>query len=150
MRGNCPGGSCPWGKCPDTGLTKDLSHILIIFMEISSWPWALFTFKFIVILMTKLSEKGTEFILEFVNYIWFSSSLLPLARGVHSLIKKSLKIFVLALKSVTNLLLTKRDGITGILLPLEKPFKKDQYIFNWSVRSLSFVVRCFGLKYQII
>ena len=71
----------------DSGLNKDSSHILIILMEISSWPWALFTFKFLIILMTKSSEKGTELILEFVKYTWFSGSLLPLARGVHSLLK---------------------------------------------------------------
>ena len=49
--------------------------------------------------MTKFSEKGTELILEFVRYTCFSGSLLPLARGVHCLLKKSLKIFVVALKS---------------------------------------------------
>ena len=65
--------------------------------------------------MTKSSEKGTELILEFVKYTWFSASLLPLARGVHCFLKKSLQVFALALKSVTNLLLTKRGGITGAL-----------------------------------
>ena len=68
--------------------------------------------------MTKLSEKGTELILEFVKYTQFSGSLLSLARGVHCVLKKSLKIFALALKLVTNLLLTKRGGITDTLLPL--------------------------------
>ena len=68
--------------------------------------------------MTKLSEKGTELILEFVKYTWLSGSLFLLARGVHCLLKKLLKIFALALKLVTNLLLTKRGGITGTLLPL--------------------------------
>ena len=68
--------------------------------------------------MTKSSEKGTELILEFVKYTWFSSSLLPLSGGVHCLLKKLLRIFALALKSVTNFLLTKRDGITGTPLPL--------------------------------
>ena len=66
--------------------------------------------------MTKSSEKGTELILEFVKYTWFSASLLPLARGVHCLLKKPLQIFALALRSVTNLLLTERGGITGALL----------------------------------
>ena len=41
--------------------------------------------------------------------------MLSLARGVHCLLKKSLKIFALALKSFTNLLLTKRGGTTGTL-----------------------------------
>ena len=50
-------------------------------------------------LVSESSEKGTELILEFVKYTWFSGSLLPLARGVHCLLKKSLKIFALALKS---------------------------------------------------
>ena len=68
--------------------------------------------------MTKSSEKGTELTYEFVKHTWFSGSLLPLARAVHCLLKKSLKIFALALKSVTNLLLTKRGGIPGTLLPL--------------------------------
>ena len=58
--------------------------------------------------MTKSSEKGTELILEFFKYTWFSGSLLPLARGVHCLLKKSLKIIAFALKSVSNMLLTKR------------------------------------------
>ena len=40
-----------------------------------------------------------KLIIEFVNYACFSGSLLPLARGVHCLLKKSLKIFVVALKS---------------------------------------------------
>ena len=68
--------------------------------------------------MTKSSEEGTGLILEFVKYIWSSGSLLSLARGMHYLLKKSLKIFALALKSVSNLLLTKRGEITGTLLPL--------------------------------
>ena len=42
----------------DSGLTKDSSHILIILMEISPWQWALFTFKFPIILMIKFSKKG--------------------------------------------------------------------------------------------
>ena len=87
----------------DSGLNKDSSHILIILMEISSLPWALLTFKFLIILMTKSSEKGTELIVEFVKYT--------------CLLKKSFKIFALALKSVTNLLLTD-GGISGTLLPL--------------------------------
>ena len=45
----------------------------------------------------KLSEKGTELILELVKYTWFSDSLLPLARVVHCLLKKSLKMIALAL-----------------------------------------------------
>ena len=93
-------------------------QMLIILMEISSWPWVLFTFRFLILLITKFSEKGIELILEFVKYTWFSVSLIPLARGVHGLLKKSLKIFALALKPVTNLLSTKRGGITGPLLPL--------------------------------
>ena len=99
----------------NSGLTKDSSLIIIILVEISSRPWALLTFKFLMILMTKLLEKGTELILEIVKYTWFSGSLLPLARGVHCLQKKSLKIFTLALKSVKNLLITTRGRITDTL-----------------------------------
>ena len=70
----------------DSDLSKDSSHILIILMEIL-WPsWALFSFKLLIILMTK-SRKGTELIFEFVKYTWFSGSLLLLARGVPCLPK---------------------------------------------------------------
>ena len=68
--------------------------------------------------MTKLSEKGTELVLDIVQYTWFSGNLLPLASGVHFLLKKPSKILALLLKSVTNLLLTTRDGVTGSFSPL--------------------------------
>ena len=71
----------------DSGLTKDSSQILIITMDMSSRRWALSTFNFLIISTTKSSEKGTELILEFVKYTWFSSSLLPLSGGVHCLLK---------------------------------------------------------------
>ena len=35
-----------------------------------------------------------------------------------------------------KLLLTKRTGITGTLLPLQKPFNMDQYVFEWSAGPL--------------
>ena len=38
--------------------------------------------------MTKLSEKGTELVLDIVEYTWFSGNLLPLASGVQFLLKK--------------------------------------------------------------
>ena len=62
----------------DSGLNKDSS--LIILIEISSCPWALFTFKFLITLMAKSSEKGTELIPEFVKYTRFSGSSLPLPK----------------------------------------------------------------------
>ena len=68
--------------------------------------------------MNKSLGKGSELILEFVKNSWFSGSLPLLPRGVHYLLKTLLKTFALALKSVTNVLLTKRGGITGTLLPL--------------------------------
>ena len=102
----------------DSGLSKDPSNILTFFMDISSWPWVLFTIKFLIILMTKFSEKETELILEFVKYTWFSGSLLPLTYRCTLFAEKIIKKFALALKSVTNLLLTKRAGISGTLLPL--------------------------------
>ena len=57
-----------FGIIIDNGLTKNSPHISIILMEMSQWTWTLFTFKFLIILMTKLPEKRIELILEFVKY----------------------------------------------------------------------------------
>ena len=62
----------------DSGLSKDSSHMIL--MEVSWYMWVLFRFKFHIILMSKLSEKGTELILVFIKCTRFSGSLVPLAR----------------------------------------------------------------------
>ena len=42
------------------GFVSDLSHIFIILMQISSWPWALYMFKALVILGISSSFKSKE------------------------------------------------------------------------------------------
>ena len=51
------------------GFNNDLSHILIILMEISSQPWALFTFKALIIFIISSSLKSKELSLDWVKNI---------------------------------------------------------------------------------
>ena len=91
-------------------------------MEISSWPWALFIFKALIILRSSFSLKSKTlnsielkiFDLLGVNYYCLMEYIVPQ--------KTYKKIFAFICISVTNLSSTKRGGISGIFFVIVKCF----------------------------
>ena len=83
-------------------------------MEISSWPWALRTFKFLIILIISSSLKFKVQSLDEVNKIWLVESTLSFFKDVHWSAKKLLKLLAFVCISVTNLSSIKRGGNIGI------------------------------------
>ena len=94
------------------------SQIFSILIEMSSWPCALLTFSFLIILrISSFLILGANNIL-LVLKIFLEGNILLLLISVHWEAKKSLKRFAFSVKSDTILLCTKREGIKGTLLPL--------------------------------
>ena len=105
-------------KMIHNGSVMTESQIFSILIEMSSWPCALLTFSFLIILrISSFLILGANNIL-LVLKIFLEGNILLLLISVHGEAKKSLKRFAFSVKSDTILLFTKREGIKGTLLPL--------------------------------
>ena len=91
-----------------------------IFIEIPSYPWALFASNDWIILSSFSLSKVISFSLFSEWYVLDFGRVLLFFRGWHFLLKNSLNKLVFSKKLVTNLSLTRRGGIIGIFLPLTK------------------------------
>ena len=117
MSGNIPQSTQFLNKI-DKGSVTTESQIFSILIELSSWPWALFTFKFLIILrISSLVNLIAVNLLSVIKYLLEGKTLL-LEIGVHWEEKKTLKRLAFSVKSDTILLFTNRRGIKGTLLPL--------------------------------
>ena len=102
-------------------------HIFNMQMQMLSWPWALFGYKFWIILaMSSWERLIWNLVLFFITEHCFAKNAL----------KSSLKSF--SLKSVTNLFSWNNGEIRGISALFKKRFNRDQYVseFLWMLVSL--------------
>ena len=103
-------------RCNGFDIEEAKSFVMRI--EISSWPWALFWSKDLIILIISSTQNSKNESVSLVSKFIFTGSLLPLDIGVHYLAKKSLNRFALSKKSVTSFLSASSGGMCGILLSL--------------------------------
>ena len=101
-----------------------IHHISYHSNGISSWPWALFIFRVLIILRNWPSLKSRDSSFAWVTNNWLVGSILLFFIGVHWSPKNLLKVFAFACISVTHLSSIKRGGIRGIFV---KCFK------NWPI-----------------
>ena len=120
---------------------SDLSHILIILIEISSWQWALFMFWALIIWRSSPSVKSKDPSLDWVENIRFAGRSLALFIGWQWLAKNLLKIFVFVCMSVTNLSSIKRGRIKGTFLSLLNDLRIDQYVLACNNGLFNFYAR---------
>ena len=97
-----------------------------ILIEIPSYPWALFASNDWIIFSSFSLSKVISFSLFSVWYVLDFGRVLLFCRGWHCLLKNSLNKLAFSKKLVTNLSLTRRDGIIGTFLPLTKVLSIDQ------------------------
>ena len=125
MSGNIPQ-SIQFLSKIDKGSVTTESQIFSILIEISPWPWALFTFNFLIILrILSFIKLIVANLLSVINYLLEVKPLL-LEIGVHWEEKKTLKSLTFSVKSDTVLLFTNRGEIKETLSLLKKDFKIDQ------------------------
>ena len=116
MSGNIPQSTQFLSKIYKDSVTTE-SQILSILVGISSWPWASFTFKFLIILkILSLLNLIVVNLLSVIKYLLEGKTLL-LEIDVHWEEKKTLKRLAFSVKSDTISLFTNRGGIKGTLLP---------------------------------
>ena len=84
-----------------------------IFIEIPSYPWALFASNDWIILSSFSLSKVLSFSLFYVWYVLGFGKVLIFCRGGHCLLKNSLNKLA-PKKLLTNLSLTRRGGIIGL------------------------------------
>ena len=103
----------------DKGLTTDLLHNLIIWIDISSCPCALLMLRALMIFnMTSLLVENEESLAVERCCSELGTVVLLIKGGVHFEAKKLLKQFALILKSDSRFLLISRGGIIGTFFPL--------------------------------
>ena len=85
------------------GFYSDYSQILIILLEILSWPRALFMFNALIILRILSLFESKEHSHDWVKKIWLFGSMQSFFRGVLWSAKNVLKIFAFVWISMTNL-----------------------------------------------
>ena len=123
------------------GFDIEEAQSFIMRIEISSWPWALFWSKDLIILTISSTQNSKDESLSLVSKFIFTGTVLSLDIGVHCLAKKLLKRFALSKKSVTSLLSTSSGGISGVLLPFTNVFKMALYVFGAVFGSFSLLAR---------
>ena len=99
-------------------------------MLIISWPWALLGSKLLIIFPMSLSVKEMLDRDLSVKLSQLVGSTLVFVINEHWLAKKELKSSAFSLKSVMNLLSWKIGEMQETFLPVERFFKRDQYVFE--------------------
>ena len=98
-------------KCNGNGFIMDGLLSFNILIETPSYPWALFASNDWIIFSSFLLSKVISFSLFSVWYVLDFGRVLLFCRGWHCLLKNSLNKLAFSKKLVTNLSLTRRDGI---------------------------------------